>query len=188
MRTPEDAPTDADKLIRYGTIASVDLAAARCVVKLDTGAETAPLRWIETRMGATRTWSPPSVGEQVVLLCAGGEIGGGVVLRGLVSNAHPAPGDSLTELVEFSDGAVVSYDPVGHALAIILPDGATATLTAPGGTTINGDVTINGDTTLNGDAHATGTITGDTDVIADGISGKGHTHSEPQGGTGGAPD
>ena len=68
------------------------------------------------------------------------------------------------------------------------PTVGSATLTAPGGTTINGDVTINGDTTLNGDAHATGTITGDTDVIADGISGKGHTHSDPQGGTVGAPE
>jgi phage baseplate assembly protein V len=50
-----------------------------------------PIRWIERRAGRTRTWSPPSQGEQVVLLCPGGEIGAAVALRGLFSSACPAP-------------------------------------------------------------------------------------------------
>lgn len=38
-----------------------------------------------------------------------------------------------------------------------------------------------------GDITATGTITGQTDVLADGISGKSHTHPGDSGGTTGAP-
>jgi len=170
-RTPEDAPTDPDRMIRFGTIAGVDLPGARCTVELDDGVISPPLRWFETRSGKTRTWSPPSEGEQVMLLCPGGEIGAGVCLRGVISDANPAAGDSLTELVEFGDGGIVSYDPVGHALAIVLPAGGTMALIVPGGATLTGDL------------HCTGTITADGDVIAAGISGKNHKHGLVKAGT-----
>ncbi len=170
MRSPQDAPTDPDQLIRFGTIASVDLGAARCVVTLDDAAATGPIRWFEARAGATRTWSPPSIGEQVMVLCAGGEIGAAVALRGIASDANPPAGNSLVENITFSDGAVLSYDPAAHALAFALPAGGTMAITAPGGVTITGDLTINGDAT------ATGTVTGQADVVAAGISGKGHHH------------
>lgn len=45
-----------------------------------------------------------------------------------------------------------------------------------------------GTLTVNGDIHATGTITGDTDVIAGGKSGKSHTHKDSQGGTTTSPN
>lgn len=165
MRTPEDTPTDADQLIRFGTIASVDLGAARCVVELDDDALTGPIRWIEMRMGKTRTWSPPSVGEQVVLLCPAGEIGAAVALRGLVSNAFVALGDSLTEIIEFLDGCALSYDPEAHALAFVLPGGATFRVVASGGTTLDGPL------------HCTGDISSDGDVKAGAISLTNHKHS-----------
>lgn len=44
-----------------------------------------------------------------------------------------------------------------------------------------------GTLTVTGDIHATGTITGDTDVIASGKSGKNHTHTDSQGGSTSAP-
>lgn len=174
MRTPEDTETDADGLIRLGAVASVDLVAARCTVTLDdSGGDavtTPPLRWIEPRMGNTRCWSPPSVGEQVILLCAGGEIGGAVVLRGLVCEAFTAPDNRAIDLVKFSDGAVLSYDSAAHALEITLPAGATASLSAPGGVAITGDVTL------------TGKLTASDDVIASGKSLKSHKHSGVQAG------
>ena len=170
MRTPEDAPTDPDRLIRIGTIASVDQGAGKCTVHLDDGAETPPIRWFERRSGATRTRSVPTVGEQVVLLCPGGEIGAGLALCGLWSTANPLPGTAVQELTHYADGAVVYYDPTSHALVATLPAGATAAITAPGGITITGPVTINGDVT------ATGTITGQTDVVGSNISLKGHVH------------
>jgi len=177
MRTPEDTPTDPDQLLRFGVVASVDLGAARCTVTLDQGVTTPPLRWLESRMGATRVWSPPSVGEQVMLLCPAGEIGGGVVLRGLPSDAIPPAGDSSRELIRFADGAVFAYDPEGHALAFTLPAGATTNIISDGGLAITGDITL------------TGTLTASADVLADGVSLKNHRHTavQPGSGSSGAP-
>lgn len=170
MRTPEDTPTDPDQLIRFGTVASVDLGAGRCVVDLDDDSASPPIRWIEMRMGRTRTWSPPSEGEQVVLLCPAGEIGAAVALRGLASDAFPTLGDSLAEVIEFLDGARVSYDPEAHGLVIALPSGGTVRIVAPGGLSLEGDL------------ECTGTVSASVDVIAAGVSGKGHRHSGVQSG------
>lgn len=168
MRTPEDTPTDTDQLIRFGTIASVDLAKARCVVDLDDDSASPPIRWIEGRMGKSRAWSPPSEGEQVLLFCPAGEIGAAVALRGLSSDAFPALGDSLAEIIEFLDGARLSYDPEAHVLSVVLPDAGTVRIVAPGGLSVEGDL------------DCTGTVSASVDVIAAGISGKGHRHSGVQ--------
>lgn len=170
MRTPEDTPTDADQLIRFGTVVSVDLAAARCVVSLDDDAQTGPIRWLEMRMGLTRTWSPPSKGEQVLVLCPAGEIAAAVAMRGLVSDAFPPPDDGLIEVMRFRDGAALSYDADNHALAFVLPGGGSLRVVAPGGVQIEGDLSC------------TGTIAAEVDVVAAGISGKGHHHDKVQAG------
>lgn len=172
MRTPEDAPTDPDQLIRFGTIASVDLAAGRCVVSLDDDSQTSTIRWVEMRAGKTRTWSPPSQGEQIILLCPGGEIGAAVALRGVASDAYPPAGNSLTEIIgQYEDGAVISYDPVAHALACVLPAGATFHVVAS-------------KTTFDGDLDCTGTITAAQDVLAGAVSLKSHKTTGVQPGTG----
>lgn len=180
MRSPESTPSDPDELIRFGRIASVDLAAARCTVTLDEDgpdggasgeAVTGPIRWIEGRAGQTRTWSPPSVGEEVVLLCPGGMIGSAVALRGLANSDNTPPNTTRTEMVKFSDGAILSYNPEGHALAFALPAGATLGITSRGGITIEGDIAL------------TGRLTASDDVIASGKSLKNHTHGGVQSGS-----
>jgi phage baseplate assembly protein V len=156
-------------LVRVGTVASVDLAAGRCTV--DVGdVVTAPVRWLATRAGATRAWSPVSVGEQGLLLSPGGDIAGAVFLPGIFSSASPPPGDSLAELVEYQDGARIGYDPQTHALTAILPAGATARLEADGGVSIKGDITL------------TGKLTASGDVVAGGISLMNHKHGGVQAG------
>lgn len=158
MRTPEDTPPAAAELLRFGTIAEVDLAGARCVVRVGD-VLTGPIRWAEMRAGKTRTWSPPSVNEQILLLCPEGELEAGVALRGVGCDAYPAPGHSLRELMEFEDGAVLAYDPVTHALDVLLPAGATVRFVATGGVTIDasdGGVTIKGDVEVEGDVTAKG--------------------------------
>lgn len=176
MRTPEDHETDPDDLVRFGTIATVDLASARCTVALDDGSETPPIRWVAPRMGETRVWSPPAEGEQVLVLCPAGEIGGAVALGGVISTARPAPGASRTELIHFADGAILSYDPEAHALTFALPAGATMAIEAGGGVTIGGDVSITGDVAV------TGTVTASEDVIGGGKSLKNHKHGGVQAG------
>ncbi len=158
-----------DELLRFGTIASVDLAAARCTVETGDVLSTA-IPWIEARAGKTRTWSPPSKGEQVMLLCPGGDLAAGVALRGIFSDAMPPPGDSLRELMLFGDDGEISYDPEAHELLVNLPDGANVTIVASGGTGIVGDLDV------------TGTIRAGQDVITNGISLKSHKHGGVQAG------
>ncbi|PNU06468.1 phage baseplate assembly protein V [Novosphingobium guangzhouense] len=176
MKDQEDIPADLSELIRLGTIASVDLAAKRCTVLYgdeddeDSGATTPPIRWLAPRCGKTKVWSPPSIGEQAILLCPDGQLAAAIALIGIEQDAFPLPAWGLTEGVEFEDGALITYDPEAHALTAILPAGGTAAIEAPGGVTIRGDVTVEG------------TITTSGDVIADGISLKSHKHSGVQAG------
>lgn len=164
-------------MIRLAAIASVDLAAARCTVQFDDGIESGPVRWIEGRMGSTSIWSPPTIGEQVVLLCPAGEIAAGVVLRGLACDAFAPPSNAALDLMRFGDGAVLSYDADAHALVVNLPAGSTVAITADGGVTVNGPVTINGDFQVNGAITATG------DVQAGSISLQSHVHTGVQSGS-----
>lgn len=180
----EDIPLDPATLIRLGVIASVDLGSAHCTVRCGEPEEgeivTPAIRWAMPRCGDTRVWSPPTVGEQVLLLCPDGEIGAAIALTGIIRDSFPPLGSTLEERIDFADGAQLRYDPEAHHLEALLPDGATATITAPGGLTINAQagVTINGDITLNG------TLTASEDVIADGISLKTHRHGGVQPGSG----
>lgn len=170
-------------VLRLGTIAEVDLAGARCRVSSgEILSDFVP--WFAPRVGSTLEWSAPVVGEQVMLLCPTGDINGAVLLRGLYSDAFPAPDNSDTRhLVKHADGAVVEYDHAAHALKATLPAGGTAQITADGGVTINGPLTvngateINGHTQVNGDADVSGTATAQTDVIGGGKSLKDHPHT-----------
>lgn len=176
MREQEDIALDPSELIRLGTIASVDLDARRCTVLYgdeedeDGGATTPPIRWLAPRCGKTKVYSPPSVGEQAVLLCPDGQLAAAIALVGIDQDSFALPAWGLTEGVEFEDGARICYDPEGHALTALLPAGGTAVIEAPGGMTIRGDVTVEG------------TITASEDVIADGISLKNHKHGNVQAG------
>lgn len=172
-------------LIRKGTVQSVTTRPARARVQVG-GLLTAPLPWLSLRASTNkvRHWSPPAVGEQVIVLSPGGDLGGGVVLCGIPSDKNPIP-DGATEdnvLMAFGDGAVLLYDMASHVLRGTLPAGGRVEVTAPGGflftgdTVIDGMLTVNKDVEMKADAHAAGTITGDTDVVAAGISGKGHKH------------
>lgn len=155
--------------LRLVVIESVDLSAATCRAR-DGDIVTGDIPWMTLRAGATRVWSPPSVGEQCLLLCPEGDMLAGVVLPGLYCDAHPAPADDDTILIRFADDAVISYDPVAHALEATLPGGGTVAIVAPGGVTITGPLHVDGDVTVQG------TATASTDVVGGGKSLKGHKH------------
>ena len=166
MRSRDDIPATLGEL-RYGTIASVDLASARCTVAAGD-LTSGPVRWIEVRAGATRTWSPPTIGEQVLLICPEGDLAAGIVLRGIFSAANPPAGNSLRELIEFADGAVLAYDPQAQHLDIALPAGAT--------------VAIVGDVAITGKLVVSETIAAAGDVTGDGVSLAHHLHGQVQAG------
>ena len=104
-------------LIRIGTVASVNLADGTC--RVDTGNNTtAWLQWLTARAGNTRSWNAPSVGEQVLVLCLGGELDTAFVLTGIYSDENPAPSASADALHwSFPDGAVIEYEPATGALS-----------------------------------------------------------------------
>ena len=178
-----DVDRRIENLLQLGTIASVDLQAARVTV---TAGEltTAPLPWLAARAGDARSWWPPSLGEQVLLLAPGGDLKRAMVLPAVFSTAHPAPANAdQLHHIEYPDGAVIEYDAAAHALKATLPDGATADITATGGIHATGDVTITGklhvtDTVqLDADTRCSATVTADTDVKGGGISLKTHVHT-----------
>ena len=164
----DDHPAGLGELT-YGRIASVDLAAGRLTVALGE-METHAVRWFTGGSGDTRVWSRPRVGEQVLLLAPGGDIAGAVALRGLDCDAFPPIGDDARELIRFADGAVIAYDPDAHKLEAVLPAGATVSIVAPGGVTIDADVRITGDLIV------------DKDVVAGTVSLRDHLHQGVQAG------
>ncbi|TDL95680.1 phage baseplate assembly protein V [Stutzerimonas stutzeri ATCC 17588 = LMG 11199] len=147
-----------ENLIRLGTIAAVDHAAARCTVS--TGGLSVPnLPWLALRAGSSSDWDPPTVGEQCILVAPSGEPALGVALVGLYSQQRPAPSNSATvRRRKYPDGAVIDYDHASHTLSATLPAGGKVQLTAPGGVFILGDVDI------------TGTLKASEDVLAGDIS------------------
>lgn len=171
--TDEDA-FDPAQLIRIGRVDSVDLAAATCIVSVDE-LVTGPIRWIETRAGTTRTWSPPAVGEQLLLICPYGELAGALALRGITSDDFPPIGSTSEDAMLFADGARIAYDPDSHVLTATLPGGSTVNVTADQ-VNIIGDVAVTGNLAVDGDVSCTATVTADSDVVGGGKSLKGHRH------------
>lgn len=183
MARYSDPEAAAGEVLRLGTIASLDLANATCTAQ-SGDIVTGDIPWIAQRAGNVRTWSPPSVGEQCLILAPEGDLAAALAIVGLYSDACPPPSaDPNVSLVEYPDGAIIAYDHVIHELTVTLPAGGAATIEAPGGVTIIGDTGIVGDTHIAGSLNVSGTITANEDVIGGGISLKSHKHGQVQAGT-----
>ncbi|WP_426088840.1 phage baseplate assembly protein V [Janthinobacterium sp. PSPC1-1] len=130
------------------------------------------LKWATRRAGSTRTWSVPTVGEQVIVFSPGGDLMRGIIVPALYSQEFDAPetSDSI-HTTHYPDGAVVQYDHAAHTLTAVLP-GGTATITADkvtsnapssictGDLSVTKNLIVNGATTLNGGVKAGGDQSG----------------------------
>ncbi|WP_010336771.1 MULTISPECIES: phage baseplate assembly protein V [Sphingobium] len=67
MAYDQDPQQQIGDAIQYGVIASVDHANATCTVTLGD-LDTDDLPWVAQRAGGMRCWSPPTIGEQCVVL------------------------------------------------------------------------------------------------------------------------
>ena len=184
-RMSDDVPRLLSNLIRYGTVAAVEIDPPRVRVRIGS-LLTQPLPWCTGRAGAVSFWSPPSVGEQVVVLSPQGDLAAGFALPALYADRAPPP-DGATRsntVLAFADGASLIYDPERHALTVSLPSGGTVALAAPAGVSIDGNVRITGDLAIDGAAHAAGNVTSDGDVKAGAISLTHHPHEKVQPGSG----
>ncbi len=160
-------------LIREGVV--VARVGALCRVQIGD-IESGDIPWLAGRAGSATIWSPPSIGEQVLVLCGEGDLARAIVLPGLFSDAHPAPADDDSFSVTFNDGARIGYDPAKGEAMVALSDG-TRLAVMPGKVRIDADLEV------------TGKVTADVDVIGGGKSLKGHRHTlvQPGQGVSGAP-
>jgi phage baseplate assembly protein V len=180
----ENFEGDLGDLANYGRVIEVDHGTGKVRVQLGD-VETGWIRWSTGRAGTTRIWSPPSIGEQVAVIAPSGDIEGAFALGGFHSDEHPPAGDSARQLIHFPDGAVIAYDPEGHALEAHLPGDATVSIIAAGGVTIDtgeGGALIKGDVRIEGELHVTQDIGSDGDVLAGTVSLKHHRHGGIQAG------
>jgi len=170
--------SDQDRLIsglaRIGVVDSVDLDAALAVVRFSADLTSPPLQWLG-RAGKVALWAPPSPGEQVLVICPEGDLEQGVVLGSLFSDANPAVASALAYVLEYLEGAALTYDPETHDVTLDVP--GKVTLKAGGGFLLEGDLVLKGDVDLQGRLQSTG------DVVAGDISLKSHRHGGVDAGT-----
>ncbi|WP_265044155.1 phage baseplate assembly protein V [Wolbachia endosymbiont (group A) of Epagoge grotiana] len=112
-------------IIRIGVIKEIDYEKAKVRVKIGE-LLTDFLPWITSRAGEERSWLPPSINEQVVILSPLGELSLGVVLSGIYQQKYAAP-ENKKEInsVKFQDGTKFTYDKGKHHLEIEVVDKIT---------------------------------------------------------------
>lgn len=178
MADPSDIQRLVGDLLREGLVASVDHDAGTCTVDLSDELTTGEIPFLSPRMGDVRIWLPPSVGEQVLVLAPEGDTARGIVIGGLASDTRPHMARTQGVQVDFGDGAIFGYDPVGHSLAVTLPSGGTVAIVADGGLSLKGPLSVEGPVDI------TGKLTASDDVVGGGKSLKNHIHDKVQPGNG----
>lgn len=199
-----DVQRRLSNLVRVGVVESVDLPNARCRVTIGE-LLTAPLPFLTAKAGPDKTWHPPEVGEQVLVLAPSGELTAGFVLGGVYTTSNPPPSSSPdVSTMVFSDGSSATYDRALHSLTIDLPTedsslvvniNGNATISATGNALVeaDGNATVSAGSVARIEAGSeiqmvapavsiTSTVTVSGDVTAGGISLKTHKHGGVQGG------
>ena len=85
-------------LAREGVVVSVDHAAGTARVEFADELTTGDIPWLASRAGLTRTWSPPAIGEQVMVISPEADTARAVIIGSLSSNAHPHPANDESTL------------------------------------------------------------------------------------------
>ena len=185
-----------ENLIRIGTIAAVNHAAAKCRVKTG-GITTGWMPWFAHRAGTTRDWDPPTIGEQVMVFSPSGELAGGIALIGIYSSGNTSPSSDADEhVVDYPDGARISYNHATGALVAtgiqtaIVQSALSITLDTPY-THVTGTLEIDGLLTyhdgISGEGGGNGNVVNGSFIQSGGVLSSNdivlHTHTHP--GTGG---
>lgn len=194
-------------LIRYGVVTELDASNPSAPrVKCSTGGlDTDWLPWCAGRAGATRRWSAPRPGEQVVVFSPYGDPSQAFVLPGFYQDAHPAPASSQDkDTTEYPDGSTVEYDSASNTLTVNVAGSGnvvvnckvatvkaetSVTLDTPsthmtGNVQVDGNLGVTGAMAVQGEgaSGAVSTFAGSIqitggDVTADGIGLKSHHHT-----------
>lgn len=159
-----------NNLIQFATVDSIESDRVVCVTA--DGLKTKPLPIGVARAGDDRTSWLPSKGEQVLIFSPGGMTENAIVGPSVWADAFPAPSvDPKHPIMQFSDGAKISYHKDSHTLSALLPDGAKVNIVASGGLSFTGDLTVDGSIKATGDiADATRSMKEDRAIY------NGHNH------------
>ncbi len=154
-----------ENLVREGPIVQADYNNA--LFRVQIGENTSGwLRCLTLRAGLNKSWHPPEVGENVLVLSPSGDYANGFILPALFTgNNLPIASDPNQHTWQFDDGAVIEYNRQSHHLKAILPGGATTELFSDGGVHFTGDLLVTGDITATGEViDHTRSMQGDRDI------------------------
>lgn len=124
--------------VRPGKVEEIQVSGSgvRVRVMLDEGVTTDFLPWMTWAAGELRVWSPPTLGEQVLVLSPSGETHQGFVAPALFSQDNPAPTTNLKHtLLRWRDGGYIRYE----------TDTRRLYLHAPCDVRIEGNLIVSGD-------------------------------------------
>lgn len=172
-------------MVKRGSIHSVQATPPRCRVTFGTDPVTGDvhvsdwLLWWATSDSERTVWNMPAVGAPALVFSEGGMLKNGVVYPlGITDNQTPAGSSPTQHVTKYSDGAVFSYDTASHTGDLTLPAGGTASVTAPGGITLDADVTITKTLTVKKTAEVQGNLSSGGNIAAAGdISDQGSADS-----------
>lgn len=126
-RRIEDVDRQVQGTLTEGVVKSIDTENATATVEAQ-GVLTKDVPWL-SRAGAVSEWSPPTVGERVLLANPGGDIGRAMILPGGYSDDNPAPHDTGGEFVRVTGD--VRVEQTGSTLKITAA-GVTVTISGSG--------------------------------------------------------
>lgn len=123
-------------LVRIGSVAELDATNARVRLSV-SGLTTDWLPWAAARAGKTRTWSPPQIGEQVIMVSPFGDMGQAAVVGSLFQDESPAPAASKDqETTVYPDGAKIDHNSATHTTNLTLNAAGTLNVTVGGSSII----------------------------------------------------
>lgn len=161
--------------IKLGVIESVDYENAKAKVQLANNHVTGPLNWLEHNAYGDKSWNPPKVGEQVVILSESGNLANAVILKGIYQNNHRVTEfeDGNVEQIEFTDSTKIKYNKSNKKLSADVNDAGSIAFTV-GNSNINitdGSIVLSSNgvtlTIDSGGVHADGAILENTGNVAD---------------------
>lgn len=92
-----EADRRIENIVRVGRIAAVDPGNATAIVDFGSFASP-PLPVGQLRAGVIQFWWMPSVGEQVLVACEGGDIAQGVIVASLYAGNAPSSDEAVPQI------------------------------------------------------------------------------------------
>lgn len=166
-----DLSQRVSRMIRYGNVSDVQTKPPRCRVTFGadpvTGKvhQTGWLRLAGTADSGVAVWSMPAIGASVLVLSPGGVVNGGLVFPAGFTDDLSPPSDKTGEyVIQFGNGAAVSYNVNSNVMGVGLPAGGLLKVV--------GDVDIDGTLTATEVKDKTGSMQTMRDTHND------HDHNE----------